>query len=143
MPEIYHFRRISGAKKYFSKKKLVVSYDEGKSGFGIFCDATDYGVKITMQAVGSGKCINDDHTIIVRFRDGSTTTMENDGTSNCQNQFILKFGGDYAKEDQMALLKTKPIETLRVYTSEGFVQEDLTPEMSDSFMSTLGCLSGK
>ncbi len=135
--------KMTGAKKYFSKKKLVVSYDEGKTGFGIFCEATGYGVKVTMQAVGSGKCINDDHTIIVRFRDGTTSTMENDINTNCQNQFVLKFGGDYAKEDQMVLLKSKPIETIRVYTQEGFVQEDLTPEMSDEFMSTLGCLWGE
>ena len=135
--------KMTGAKKYFSKKKLVISYDEGESGFGIFCDATGYGVKVTIQAVGSGKCINDDHTIIIRFRDGSTSTMENDVNTNCQNQFVLKFGGDYEKEDQISLLKSKPIETIRIYTQDGFVQEDLTPEMSDEFMSTVGCLWGK
>ena len=50
-------------------------------------------------------------------------------------------GNMYGKNFIMEALRKKEIETLRVWTSDGYVEEDLHPEQSLMILKTMQCLA--
>lgn len=73
---------------------------------------------------GAGDCIEDDSKIIFLFKDKQTITLENTGDYNCENHFTL-FLTKARYEKTIFYLKTVQLASIRVYTSEGYVEVDL------------------
>jgi hypothetical protein len=98
-------------------------------------------VVLNINVFGAGSCIDDDNEIIVLFKDGTKLKMYADNKFNCKSEFTLYFKGGFGKISQLEELRSKEIETIRVYTSSSVAQVDLTKEQSIEFMETIKCIS--
>ena len=133
--------KMTGKSSTASKKSLIVSDDGGKKGFGIFLMNSSSGsMIISISAVGAGGCIDDENKMNILFRDGTRLELVNNGKFNCKSKFTLYFGGAFGKKKELEMLRTKEIETMRVWTSKSFVEKDFTPEQSKELIQTIDCL---
>lgn len=133
--------KMTGKTNVSSKDVLVVSKDGSKNGFGILIlMATKGSIILSIQAVGAGNCIDDDDKMNVLFRDGTRLVLSNDADFNCEANYTQYFGGVFGKKKELILFRTKEVETIRVWTSDGYVEEDFSPEQSNQLMKTIDCL---
>lgn len=94
----------------------------------------------SIQAVGAGRCI-DDNKMNVLFRDGTRLELINDGKFNCDANYTQYFGGAFGKKKELEMFRTKEIETMRIWTSKSYVEENFTSEQSKELMNVVDCLS--
>ena len=133
--------KMTGKSSTAAKNTLIVSDDGGKNGFGIFLMNSSSGsIIFSIQAVGAGGCIDDDNKMNILFRDGTRLELVNNGKFNCKSKFTLYFGGSFGKKKQLEMLRTKEIETMRIWTSKSYVEKNLTSEQSKQLMKTVDCL---
>lgn len=133
--------KMTGKSSTAAKKTLIISDDGGKNGFGIFLMNSSSGsIIFSIQAVGAGSCIDDDNKMNILFRDGTRLELVNNGKFNCKAKFTLYFGGSFGKKKQLEMLRTKEIETMRIWTSKSYVEKDFTSEQSKQLMKTVDCL---
>ncbi|HMI65491.1 MAG TPA: hypothetical protein VK517_05615 [Cyclobacteriaceae bacterium] len=136
-------KTITGIKSY-----LVISKDT-ISGFSIyfFRDHEQFKgmhpLTITIWATGASACIDEDSKINFLFRDGTRLELKNNGEYNCDAKFkIMQFIGAKRTDKRAGIeyLRTKLIETMRVWTTNGYVQEDFSDYQSELFKKVLNCL---
>lgn len=133
--------KMTGKSSTASKKTLIISDDGGKNGFGIFLMKSSNSIIFSIQAVGAGSCIDDDSKMNILFRDGTRLELVNNGKFNCKAKFTLYFGGAFGKKKELEMLRTKEIETMRVWTSKSYVEKDFSSEQSKQLMKTVDCLN--
>lgn len=133
--------KVTGKSSVAAKEMLIVSKDGGKNGFGFYILKSDKGsIIFSIQAVGAGSCIDDDNKMNVLFRDGSRIELINDGKFNCDAKFTQYFGGVFGKKKELEMFRTKEVETIRIWTSKSYVEEDFTSEQSKQLLHTVDCL---
>ncbi len=135
-----HTDKMTGESYLAPKQTILVSKDVGKTGIGIDFMQSDNMLILMIQAIGAGRCIDDDDKMNVLFRDGTRLELENDGDFNCENEFTLYFGGVFGKREEMSLLQKKEIESMRIWTKDGFVERDFSSIQSQKFMQIVDCL---
>lgn len=122
--------------------KAIIVSDDRKTGFSIDIlhrsDLTTPSARIKVG--GAGRCIDDDDDMNILFRDGTRLELENDGDFNCDAEFALYFNGSSGKK-QLEMLKTKEIETMRIWTTKSYVQKDLTEVQSKLLLNSIKCFS--
>ena len=134
--------KMDGTLLIGAKETIVISSDGGKTGFGIYIMKGSTGsLIITIQAVGAGRCIDEKNKINILFSDGSKLDFFNDGKFNCKGKATLYFGSVFGRLSQLKELKTKKIETMRVWTSDSFVQKDFTVDNQEEFYNVINCLT--
>ncbi len=133
--------KVTGKSSTSSKEILIVSKDGGKTGFSILLMKIQESVIMSIHAVGAGGCIDDDGKMNILFRDGTRLELTNDGGFNCDAKYTQYFGGYFGKKKELELFNTKEIETIRIWTSKSFVEENLTSDQSEELMKSLSCLS--
>lgn len=133
--------KMTGKSTIASKDYLILSKDGGAKGISIMGMISQETLIISIKAIGSGNCIDDDSKMNILFRDGTRLELKNNGKFNCKAKFTLYFGDYYKKTKELEILQTKEIETMRVWTSNGYVEEDLSLEQSKQFMKTIFCLN--
>jgi len=133
--------KVTGKSTVAAKEMLIVSKDGGKNGFGFYIMKSDRGsIIFSIQAVGAGSCIDDDNKMNVLFRDGTRIELINDGKFNCDAKYTQYFGGVFGKKKELEMFRTKEVETIRIWTSKGYVEEDFTSEQSKQLLHTVDCL---
>ena len=133
--------KMTGKSSTASKETLIISDDGGKNGFGIFLMNSSSGsIIFSIQAVGAGGCIDDDNKMNILFRDGTRLELVNNGKFNCKAKFTLYFGGSFGNKKELEMLRTKEIETMRIWTSKSYVEKDFSSEQSKQLMQTIDCL---
>ena len=133
--------KMTGKSTTSAKEMLVISEDGGKTGFGIYVLQGSKSVIYSMQAVGAGNCIDDEDKANILFRDGTRIELYNDADFNCDAKFTLYFGGVFGKKKELEYLSTKEIETMRIWTSDSYVEKDFTSEQSKKLMTITACLN--
>jgi hypothetical protein len=137
--------KVTGDSYLTSKQNLIVSRDGGESGFGIYMlntTQTKNDIVLSIQAVGAGSCIDEESEINILFTDGSRLKLASQNDFNCDQSATLYFGGVFGKIEQLEQLKSKKIETMRVWTyNDGYVQEDFTNENQQEFSYVVNCLA--
>lgn len=133
--------KITGETGVLAKDYIIVSDDGGKTGFSILLFKSSDRIVEIIKAVGAGSCIDDVDKVNILFRDGTRLELLNNGKYNCDAKFTLYFGGIYGKKKELELLKTKEIESMRVWTSDSYVEKDFTPEQSKLLMKIIECLA--
>ena len=132
--------KMTGVKSKSGKENVIISKD-GKKGLAILAMKSKKSIILSITAAGSGSCVKDDARINILFRDGTKMEIVNDGSFNCKGNATLYFGGVFGKKDKLGILGKKEIETMRVRTASGLVQEDFTKENSKKLMGIIDCLS--
>jgi len=133
--------KVTGKTSVAAKDILIVSKDGGKNGFGIYILKGSNSIIFSIQAVGAGGCIDDDNKMNVLFRDGTRLELINDGKFNCDAKYTQYFGGAFGKKKELEMFRTKEIETMRIWTSKSYVEENFTSEQSKELMNVVDCLS--
>ncbi len=134
--------KMTGKKTTAAKGTIIVSSDGGKKGFGIILMQSSSGFLIvSIQAVGAGSCIDQGNKINILFTDGTRLELSSDGKFNCKGNATLYFGDVFGKNKQLEELKTKKIQTMRVWTSESYVEQDFTEDNRNEFFHTINCLT--
>ena len=134
--------KVSGSTSTSAINTIVVSTDGGKKGFGIFMmNGSTGGLILVIQAVGAGSCIDEGAKINILFDDGSRLELASDGDFNCKGKATVYFSGSFGKKKELNELKTKKISTMRVWTSDSYVEKDFTQDNKDEFFNVINCLT--
>ena len=96
---------------------------------------------MVIEAMGGGSCIDKGNKINILFTDGSRLELFSDGKFNCQGQATVYFGGIFGKESQLAELILKKIATMRVWTSNSFVEKYFSTKNSNDFFQIVNRLT--
>ena len=133
--------KMTGKKTTYGQ--IIVSDDGGDTGFSIILmNSSTGGLIIAITGAGSGSgCVSEGDKINILFRDGSRMELVNEGKFNCQGKATAYFGDVFGKKKQWEELKTKKIETLRVWSGSSYVQSDFTNENSEAFYGAINCLA--
>ncbi len=97
-------------------------------------------VLFTFSPFGSGECIKDENKIVLQFENGDILEFENDAMYNCNNRFMLYFGGTYKKEKELAKLSQLPLANIKIETQDGSVHKVFTDEQRVAFQKSIQCL---
>jgi len=134
--------KVDGSTYSSGKKTLVVTNDAGKTGFRILIlKGSDNGLTLSIRAKGASSCIDNRAKINILFTDGSRLELSNDGSFNCDANSTVYFGGVWGKMKSLDELKNKNIQTLRVWTSKSYVEQDFTYENQIEFKNVITCIS--
>lgn len=93
------------------------------------------GLILVIQAVGAGSCIDEGAKINILFDDGSRLELSSNGDFNCKGKATVYFGGSFGKRKELNELKTKKISTMRVWTSDSYVEKDFAQDNKDEFLT--------
>lgn len=135
--------KMTGETSVSASEAIIVS-DDGKEGIAIYLlQGNPGGARLIfiLKAIGAGNCIDDDDKMNVLFSDGSRLEIENDGDFNCDAEFTVYFGGVFGKKREWTMLKEKRIESMRVWTTKGYVEEDFTEDQGEIVKATINCLA--
>jgi len=69
--------------------------------------------------------------------------LTNDSDFNCDAKYKQYFGSAFGKKKELEMFKSKEVETVRIWTSDGYVEEDFSPEQSKQLMRTVSCLTNE
>ena len=134
--------KVDGTISTSSVSTLIISNDGGKKGLGIFMmKISENSLILSIQAVGASNCIDEGAKINILFTDGSRLTLINDGKFNCKGNSTVYFGSSFGKKNELEELKTKKIQTMRVWTDDSYVEKDFTIENQNEFLNVINCLS--
>lgn len=132
--------KVTGKTSRSSTSAILITKDN-KNGIALRLIQTEKKSLIfAVTAVGAGSCIDDKSKMNVLFKDGTRLELVNDGKFNCDGKFTLYFGDIFGKKKEMEMFRTKEVETMRVWTSKSYVEEDFTAENSKALMMTFDCL---
>jgi hypothetical protein len=134
---------VTGQGTWVSKEALLVTADGGKTGLSIYSFLNSSGkvIIVSIQAIGAGKCVDKGDKINILFYDGNTLDLSNTNDFNCDGSSTLYFGGGLGKHDEMKLLLSKKVKTMRVWTRDDYMQVDFNDADATAFSETLKCLA--
>jgi hypothetical protein len=132
---------IQGDKWASVSRKITVEDEATKKGYSLSMYKSRNGPLIwTTKLLGPGQCIGADSKMFMVFKDGSVKQIENNGTENCDGNFILYFGGDYGNDNTLEIIRSKEIASLRVTTKQGYVEGNIPDDDSARFMAATNCM---
>lgn len=135
--------KVTGDTTIKSKEPLLIlSVKDGvRAGLGIVLLKISGFTIFTIGVVGVSACIDDDDKMNVLFRDGTRLELINGGKFNCDGAHTQYFGSALEQKENLEMFRTKEIETIRVWTSRGYREENFTPKQSKELMNVVDCLS--
>jgi hypothetical protein len=135
-----HYDKMEDKSTKTIKKRIAISAS-GEKGFVI--DFLKPSILIwSIDVVGGpSRCIEKNAKLQVLFDDDTRLTMTNNNKFNCDGSFVIYFGGQFGNEYNLIQFRTKKVKTMRVYTSSGYHEEDLSDEVSIKLMNTFDCIS--
>ncbi len=126
-----------------SKEELIISEDGGKTGFRISAMSITGLLFLDIKVVGLRRHEYDDNKMDVLFRDGTRLELVTRGTSY-PTAFEVSFGGSFEEEEKEAkeleIFGKKEVETMRIWTSNRYVEKDFSSDQSKQLMKTFDCL---
>ena len=135
--------KVSGHSFTTIKDYLIVSQDGGKKGFGINLMLSGNSIILSVKAKGASGCIDEGAKMNILFTDGSRMELNTDGKFNCKGDASVYFGGTFGKKKQLNELKEKKIDVMRIWTSDGHVEQKFEDDQAEQFKNALNCLTKK
>jgi hypothetical protein len=97
-------------------------------------------ISIVFHPTGAGQCIGEANKINIDFTDGSKIDLSNE-YSNCKGESTANFGGTYGRKKPLGELQSKKIKSIRIWTTDGSVQQKLSDNNKEQFFQMINCLS--
>jgi len=130
--------KVTGEVHRMSKNKIIIT-DKTKKSVGVIFQFVE-GI-VSIDVVGDGNCIDAEAKIFFLFTDGTRMNLEADNKFNCEGDASFYFGLDFGRHEEIRLLRTKLIETIRIYGYQNKVyQYDFPVKEANLFKDTLGCI---
>ncbi len=142
------YDRVTGTTLTHLNELLKIANEHNEKGFLIDLFLMQLGehnvISFKIGVIGAGHCIDDNEKAYILFRDGTRLELTNMDDFNCKGTFGVYLSKDTTVKElkkQIDFLSTKQIEILRVHTSNGYVEEELTDHQSNLLMNAINCLS--
>ena len=133
--------RVTGATTTSAKNSIMVMSEDGRKGFGVLLmNGPKNSLILSIEALGSAICIDQGALINILFTDGSRLALQSNGEFNCEGKAALYFGGVFGKKSQLEELKNKDIQTMRIWTSHSYIEQEFSPETRQEFHNVIHCL---
>lgn len=133
---------VIGSTNVYAKNTLIVSNGDVSKRFSIFMmQSPKGGLILSIFVVGASSCIDERAKINILFTDGSRLELAHDGDFNCKSKVVVYFGDIFGKKNELQKLKSKNIQTMRIWTSDGYVQKNFTQENQINFFNVINCLT--
>lgn len=134
--------KVTGDTMIASKKTILITNDIDKKGFSIsLIKERDNGLIFSINILGTSSCIEENSKVNILFTDGSRLELYNKEKFNCKGEVNLYFARLFGNLQQLNELKSKKIKTLRIWTTDKFIQKDFTDENSICILNTIDCLT--
>lgn len=117
-----------------------IDIGNSKSGFKVILLISNGTIVFNLEVLGKIGCIDKGNAMNILFRDGTKLELKHASDFNCQSDFTVYLGKQWHNEENIALLATKEIETIRVWGKSTFIESDLTQENSKRLMKAFSCL---
>ena len=85
-------------------------------------------------------CIKENAVIYLIYRDGSKEQILQNGGFNCDSVLSVYFSGIFKKSKTLNNFLNKEIEKIRVETTEGFIESEITKEDGDRLRKAFNCM---
>jgi hypothetical protein len=133
----------SGVETLAAQDLINIQDDGGKTKLSIYCflNSSRKVVIFSVQAVGAGKCVDKGDKVTILFQDGQELDLSNTNDFNCDGSSTIYFGGSLGRHNELNLLATRKIRTMRVWTRDDYVQKDIPDQQATAIMETIKCLS--
>ena len=156
------FDKVTGDSILTSKEIIVLDNDKNSLLImGSFLDS-----RLILSIFSDNECIDEGSKINVLFNDNSRLELINEHAYNCKGQATVYFGNPFGKQaeskeakelrqsipdffakqeklPQLKELKTKKIQTIRVWAYDSFIQADFTEKNSTDFINIINCLANR
>lgn len=132
---------LTGESIIRSQRNIIISDDEGKTGFAISAFLMDSTFIIIIKTVGASACINYGDQIHFVFNDSSTLQLNNMGQFNCEAKSSLYFNARNNNFHALQTLLEKRISKLTVWTKKRFLSKYLTTEAAEKIHILLACFN--
>ncbi len=131
--------KMTGESNVGAIKKIILTENSTK-GITIYCmlDKSQKTFIMSCKAIGEG-CIDDNAKVNLLFKDGTRKEVIASSNFNCKGSVPIYSGGGFGNKTLLELLSTKELETIRISTSRGFIQEDFK-EKGNDLLQTIKCL---
>jgi len=135
-----HYDKMDNRSAKTIKKRFAIS-ESGNKGFIIdFLKPGDVIWSIDVIG-GPSKCIDKGAKVQVLFEDDTRITLTSINDFNCKGSCVIYFGSNFGNEYELSLFRTKKVVSMRVYTTSGYLHEDLDDITSTKLMNTFDCIS--
>jgi len=131
--------KVSG-KSFRSMRGRVICSDDSENGLSFMMTKGSSSLILCIRAFGSGSCIGEDQKVNFLLEGDVRLTLKHDSDFNCKNKFLLYFGGVFGKRKELALFQSKLIKTVRVWTTDGYVEEDLSEDQARKLRKAFECI---
>jgi len=136
-PSLWVARKIDdmeGDTTYYSTRYVVVSNESKKKGLRISIQRVMsmdlYWVSI--YAIGAGSCVDEHSRIIILFEDQTKRDFEGEHDFNCDGRASFSLS-----QEDIDLYLSKAVSKIRVYTRNGYIEEQLTASQANEYRITL------
>jgi len=136
-----HEDKVAGRTMTIMKEPINISRDGEESIRLSLLLTQDKSIIFSMTAKGATGCIEEGAKINILFTDGTRLELKSDGEFNCKGKATLYFRGSFGKKSELNELKEKTLETLRIWTSDLFVEGNFTKGQAEQFKNALNCLA--
>jgi len=120
--------------------KVIKSQKEGM-WLSLVEGSTTKSIIFSVVVIGGGSCIDKGDYVKILFTDGTRMELRSDAEFNCKGTASVYLGKGWGRKAEMKTLSEKNIATLRVFTNDGYSEQDFTSEQAETFRQTLMCLS--
>ncbi len=132
--------KMSG-RTYFSMRDRVVCSKNKTNGLILGISKSSSGsIIFSLSPYGASSCIKESQDVNFLFEGDYRFTLQHDSDFNCKNSVVIYFGGIFGKKRELKVFKAKKIKTIRVWTSDGYVEEDLSEDQAMRIMKSFDCL---
>jgi hypothetical protein len=134
--------KVDGSIITCAKNTIVVSQD-GKIGFGISLylnEKPTKGIILIIQVAGAEGCIDENAKINILFTDDTKIEFRANGKFDCEGKVVVYFKSGFGKATELEQLRTKKIQTMRIWDMKSYTQQDFTDENKQEFMNVINCL---
>ncbi len=133
--------KFTGRSYTAGKNYIVVSNSNRNKSLNILLMlGSDNGVIFSTQVVGAGICIDEGAKIYILFTDNSKLLLSNRLKFNCKGNATVYLGGALGNKSELLELISKRIQSIRVVTRDGNVDNDFTSNNQEEFYNQINCL---
>ncbi len=132
--------KVTGKQSKSLTDPLLISQDEIKGIIINLYKSKKGEITFSITPVGASNCIEEGAKINILFRDQTRMELLSQNSFNCDGNVFVFMGGIFGRKKQWAELASKEIEIMRVWTSNGYVEESFESEESKLLAQAFTCL---
>jgi len=134
-----HLDKVTGNTTVTSKEPILIMDEEKAIAIRFFIFSGT--IVMAIKTMGGGGCVDVGNKVHILFTDGSRMELHHSGSYNCEADTYVRFGNGYGNKENLKLLSSKLVSTMRVSTYSSYVEKDFDQEQAYQLMKNAECIS--